>query len=164
VSDFPFWVPTQRMLRLRSHDPCRGLDEPCTPSICAMFFFFFFFIQAGWESYGQVLRQLIRRTTLDYNVPRLYAHVVVDNQQICAQVDTGSPELTVIWKDWYEHVTRPGSCTTLQMGCYTCPKGCDSKPTIKITYGFKEVSVFPWQGSVQLGDTVVGKLGFGVIK
>ncbi|KAF4687077.1 hypothetical protein FOZ60_004344 [Perkinsus olseni] len=116
------------------------------------------------ESYGQVLRQLIRRTTLDYNVPRLYAHVVVDNQQICAQVDTGSPELTVIWKDWYEHVTRPGSCTTLQMGCYTCPKGCDSKPTIKITYGFKEVSVFPWQGSVQLGDTVVGKLGFGVIK
>ncbi|KAF4742333.1 hypothetical protein FOZ62_017311 [Perkinsus olseni] len=104
------------------------------------------------------------RTTLDYNVPRLYAHVVVDQQQIYAQVDTGSPELTVIWKDWYEHVTRPGSCTTLQMGCYTCPKGCDSRPTIKITYGFKEVSVFPWQGSVQLGDTVVGKLGFGVIK
>ncbi|KAF4722987.1 hypothetical protein FOZ63_008805, partial [Perkinsus olseni] len=116
------------------------------------------------EGFGQVLRQLIRRTKFDDSGSSLYAYLVIDNQQLYVIVDTGSAELTAIWKDWYDQVPFTIGCSNLQVGCYACPLGCDSSQTSIFRYGLKEVDVFPWHGTLQLGHNFVGSVDFALIK
>ncbi|KAF4660032.1 hypothetical protein FOL47_007311 [Perkinsus chesapeaki] len=117
-----------------------------------------------FEAVGQVIRVSTQRPYIQTYGYALLGDVAVDGQVMHALVDTGTSALYFTWKDWYEHFTHPGACTTLPTGCYQCPGGCVVGPLTPINYtdGTK-VDIFSHQGQLAFALGTVNSIQFGVV-
>ncbi|KAF4648809.1 hypothetical protein FOL47_002749, partial [Perkinsus chesapeaki] len=55
----------------------------------------------------------------------IVSHVMFDGQPLQLAIDTGLSGTYVVYKDWYERTYGKDACKQFQMGCYSCPSGCD---------------------------------------
>ncbi|KAF4673390.1 hypothetical protein FOL47_010636 [Perkinsus chesapeaki] len=66
--------------------------------------------------------------------------VKFDGQPLKLSIDTGLSGTYVVYKDWYERTYGKDACKQFQMGCYSCPGGCDPYAKEKHVTGFGDGS------------------------
>ncbi|KAF4655624.1 hypothetical protein FOL46_008186 [Perkinsus olseni] len=115
----------------------------------------------------EVFIPVIRMNTGYNSIPRygyaLTGGLLVDNQQIWAQIDTGSSALFFTWKEWYESFTYPGASSLLPTGAYACPH-CTVGPITDLEFeDGTTVHIFPHSGNLRSGSMSIDGITFGLV-
>ncbi|KAF4748238.1 hypothetical protein FOZ62_001169, partial [Perkinsus olseni] len=114
-------------------------------------------------AYGQVLRM-----STGYNFIPRYGYVLtggllLDNQVIWAQIDTGSSALFFTWKEWYDSATYPGASSELLTGAYACPH-CTVGPITDLEFEHgTTIHIFPHSGNLRSGSMSIDGITFGLV-
>ncbi|KAF4704601.1 hypothetical protein FOZ62_000738 [Perkinsus olseni] len=104
-----------------------------------------------------------------YNFIPRYGYVLtgglsVDNQQVWAQIDTGSSALFFTWAEWYDGLTYPDASSLLPTGAYACPS-CTVGPITDLKFeDGTEVHIFPHSGTLHSGSMSIDvhSIGLGI--
>ncbi|KAF4650846.1 hypothetical protein FOZ61_010977, partial [Perkinsus olseni] len=114
-------------------------------------------------AYGQVLRVNTAYSFLPRYGYALTGGLLVDNQQIWAQIGTGSSALFFTWAEWYDGLTYPGASSLLSTGAYACPH-CTVGPITDLKFeDGTEVHIFPHSGNLGFGPMSVDGITFGLV-
>ncbi|KAF4696474.1 hypothetical protein FOZ60_000164 [Perkinsus olseni] len=101
-------------------------------------------------AYGQVLRMNTGYSFIPRFGYALTGRLLVDNQPISAQIDTGSSALFFTWAEWYDGLTYPGASSLLPTGAYACPS-CTVGPITDLKFeDGTEVHIFHTVGILDL--------------
>ncbi|KAF4672552.1 hypothetical protein FOL47_000387 [Perkinsus chesapeaki] len=95
--------------------------------------------------------------------PLPLAKLKVDGQDVRLLVDTGTPVLSLVWKDWFEDPHQ--KCVDIIFGCFECEPSCQGGPTKD--FWFEDhacVSVFLHSGTFDFGRAQsAGEIDFGLV-
>ncbi|KAF4708047.1 hypothetical protein FOZ62_031748, partial [Perkinsus olseni] len=114
-------------------------------------------------AHGQVIRMDTAYSFIPTYGYALLGGILVDNQQIWAQIDTGASALIFIWAEWYDAVTHPGASSQLPNGAYGCPH-CPVGPITPVIFSDgTTVHIFPHSGTFRIGGKNVDGITFGLV-
>ncbi|KAF4653324.1 hypothetical protein FOL47_010593 [Perkinsus chesapeaki] len=94
----------------------------------------------------------------------VFGRLAIRGEYFWVIVDTGSPNIFFVWKEWYE--SDFGSCSYFRFGCYTCPKTCNPSEHKQDFINFADgtvVCVFDYNDTISIGQEDVPNLHFGLV-